>query len=251
MPEPSRSMCRVGSARMRKISSAGAWIRRDTDTGDCSSDIAANVGDGRIVASAASVARVGDPDAELLVALRGGDEAAFATLVGRYQMRMLRLAESFVPTRAVAEEVVQDTWLGVVKGIHRFEGRSTMKTWLFRVLVNRAKATGMREPRNAALADGDGLDGRFDATGHWNQPPEPWSAVDSRLDAREVAERIKQCLPQLPDGQRQGLVLRDIEGVDSADVCELLGISATNQRVMLHRARSQMRGILELELGRS
>jgi RNA polymerase sigma-70 factor (ECF subfamily) len=156
-----------------------------------------------------------------------------------------------VPTRAVAEEVVQDTWLGVVKGIHRFEGRSTVKTWLFRILVNRAKATGIREPRNAALDDGDGLDGRFDATGHWNQPPEPWSAVDSRLDATDIARRIKHCLPQLPDGQRQVLVLRDIEGVDSADVCELLGISATNQRVMLHRARSQMRGILELELGRS
>jgi len=194
---------------------------------------------------------VSDPDAELLGALRAGDESAFATLVSRYHMRMLRLAESFVPSRSVAEEVVQDTWLGVVKGIHRFEGRSTVKTWLFRILVNRAKATGAREPRNAALDDGDGLDGRFDASGHWNQPPEPWSAVDSRLDANEIAARVKQCLPQLPDGQRQVLVLRDIEGVDSADVCDLLGISATNQRVLLHRARSQVRGLLELELGRS
>jgi len=194
---------------------------------------------------------VSDPDVELLGALRAGDESAFATLVSRYHMRMLRLAESFVPSRSVAEEVVQDTWLGVVKGIHRFEGRSTVKTWLFRILVNRAKATGAREPRNAALDDGDGLDGRFDASGHWNQPPEPWSAVDSRLDANEIAARVKQCLPQLPDGQRQVLVLRDIEGVDSADVCDLLGISATNQRVLLHRARSQVRGLLELELGRS
>jgi len=194
---------------------------------------------------------VGDPDMELLDALRAGDEAAFATLVGRYHTRMLRLAESFVPTRSVAEEVVQDTWLGVVKGIHRFEGRSTVKAWLFRILVNRAKTTGLREPRNTALDDSDGLDGRFDATGHWNQPPEPWSAVDSKLDANALATRIKDCLPQLPDWQRQVLVLRDIEGIDSADVCDLLGISATNQRVLLHRARSHVRGLLELELGRS
>jgi RNA polymerase sigma-70 factor (ECF subfamily) len=118
-------------------------------------------------------------------------------------MRMLRLAESFVPTRAVAEEVVQDTWLGVVKGIHRFEGRSSVKTWLFRILVNRAKATGMREPRNAALDAEDGLDGRFDAGGHWAEPPEPWTSIDSRLDATEIARRVKECLPKLPDAQRQ------------------------------------------------
>jgi len=155
-----------------------------------------------------------------------------------------------VPTRAVAEEVVQDTWLGVVKGIHRFEGRSSVKTWLFRILVNRAKATGMREPRNAALAAGDGLDGRFDAGGHWAEPPEPWTSIDSRLDASEIARRVKECLPKLPDAQRQVLILRDIEGADSAEVCDLLKISATNQRVLLHRARSHVRVMLELELGR-
>jgi RNA polymerase sigma-70 factor (ECF subfamily) len=202
-----------------------------------------------IAADVASGA-VGDPDVELLDALRVGDDAAFATLVGRYHMRMLRLAESFVPTRAVAEEVVQDTWLGVVKGIHRFEGRSSVKTWLFRILVNRAKATGMREPRNAALDDGDGLDGRFDAGGHWAEPPEPWTSIDSRLDASEIARRVKECLPKLPAAQRQVLILRDIEGADSAEVCDLLKISATNQRVLLHRARSHVRVMLELELGR-
>jgi len=193
---------------------------------------------------------VGDPDVELLDALRVGDDAAFATLVGRYHTRMLRLAEAFVPTRAVAEEVVQDTWLGVVKGIHRFEGRSSVKTWLFRILVNRAKATGMREPRNAALDAGDGLDGRFDAGGHWAEPPEPWTSIDSRLDASEIARRVKECLPKLPAAQRQVLILRDIEGADSAEVCDLLKISATNQRVLLHRARSHVRVMLELELGR-
>ncbi|HZY07678.1 MAG TPA: sigma factor-like helix-turn-helix DNA-binding protein, partial [Ilumatobacteraceae bacterium] len=110
--------------------------------------------------------------------------------------------------------------------------------------------TGMREPRNAALDAGDGLDGRFDAGGHWTEPPEPWTSIDSRLDASEIARRVKECLPKLPDAQRQVLILRDIEGADSTEVCDLLKISATNQRVLLHRARSHVRVMLELELGR-
>lgn len=195
---------------------------------------------------------VSDPDEDLLDALRAGDEAAFASLVGRYHTRLVRFAESLVPTRAIAEEVVQDTWLGVVRGIKGFEGRSSVKTWLFRILINRAKSAGAREPRNERLGDGDGLDGRFDASGAWNQPPEPWSdAVDARVEAKQVAQRVKECLPQLPPGQRQILVLRDIEGVDSAAVCDLLGLSAGNQRVLLHRARSHVRSILETQMGRS
>ena len=193
-----------------------------------------------------------DADDDLLAALRVGDEAAFTCLVGRYHTRLLRFAESLVPTRSIAEEVVQDTWLGVVRGIDRFEGRSSVKTWLFHILINRAKSAGAREPRNERLGDGDTLDGRFDASGAWSQPPEPWAdAVDARLEARQVALRIKQCLPQLPPVQRQILVLRDIEGIDSAEVCDLLGLSAVNQRVMLHRARSHVRTILEREMGRS
>jgi RNA polymerase sigma-70 factor, ECF subfamily len=191
-----------------------------------------------------------DPDATLLDALRAGDEAAFASLVGRYHTRMVRFAESLVPSRAVAEEVVQDTWLGVVRGIDRFEGRSSVKTWLFRILINRAKTAGAREPRSAPLGDDDVLEGRFEASGQWAQPPDPWSdAVDARLVADKLAVRVKECLPQLPDAQRQVLTLRDIEGVDAADVCELLGVSAGNQRVLLHRARSRIRGILADEMG--
>lgn len=191
-----------------------------------------------------------DPDATLLDALRAGDEAAFATLVGRYHTRMVRFAESLVPSRAVAEEVVQDTWLGVVRGIDRFEGRSSVKTWLFRILINRARTAGAREPRSAPLGDDDVLEGRFAASGQWAQPPVPWSdAVDARLVADKLATRVKECLPQLPDAQRQVLTLRDIEGVAAADVCELLGVSAGNQRVLLHRARSRVRSILADEMG--
>lgn len=191
-----------------------------------------------------------DPDTTLLDALRAGDDAAFASLVSKYHQRLLRFAESMVPNRAVAEEVVQDTWLGVVRGIDRFEGRSTVKTWLFHILANRARSAGAREARSVPL--GDPLDGRFTAAGEWSRPPEPWSdAVDSRVVADELASRIKRCLPQLPAGQRQVLVLRDIEGLEPAEVCALLGISAGNQRVRLHRARTQVRSMLEAELGGS
>lgn len=189
-----------------------------------------------------------DPDSTLLDALRAGDESAFAALVTKYHPRLLRFAESMVPSRAIAEEVVQDTWLGVVRGIDRFEGRSSVKTWLFNILANRARTTGAREAR--AVPVGDPLEGRFAASGAWSQPPEPWSdAVDSRLAAETVASRLKECLPDLPPGQRQVLVLHDIEGLDAAEVCALLGITAGNQRVLLHRARAQLRGLLEAEMG--
>lgn len=189
-----------------------------------------------------------DPDATLLDALRAGDDAAFASLVAKYHTRLLRLAESMLPSRAVAEEVVQDTWLGVVRGIDRFEGRSSVKTWLFHILANRARTTGAREARSVPL--GDPLEGRFTAAGEWSQPPEPWSdAVDARVVADKLASRIKQFLPDLPVAQRQVLVLRDVEGLEAADVCTLLGVSAGNQRVLLHRARAHVRARLETELG--
>jgi RNA polymerase sigma-70 factor (ECF subfamily) len=189
-----------------------------------------------------------DSDAALVEALRAGDEAAFAALVSKYHPRLLRFAESMVPSRAVAEEVVQDTWLGVVRGIDRFEGRSSVKTWLFHILANRAKTAGAREGRSVPV--GDPLEGRFTASGEWSRPPEPWSdAVDARVVADKLASRVKECLPNLPAAQRQVLVLRDMEGLEAAEVCDLLGLSAGNQRVLLHRARSQIRGLLETEMG--
>jgi RNA polymerase sigma-70 factor (ECF subfamily) len=194
---------------------------------------------------------VADADATLLDDLRAGDEAAFATLVRRYHSHLLRFAESLVPSRAVAEEVVQDTWLGVVRGIDRFEARSSVKTWLFRILINRARSAGAREVRTLPLGD-DVLEGRFAASGAWSQPPEPWAdTVDARVVADKLAGRVRECLPLLPDGQRQVLVLRDIEGIDGDEVCDLLGLSAGNQRVLLHRARARLRALLATEMGGS
>ncbi len=189
-----------------------------------------------------------DPDATLLSALRAGDEQAFAALVRRYHPRLLRFAESLVPSRAVAEEVVQDTWLGVVRGVHGFEGRSSVKTWMFRILANRARSAGAREARSTPLGD-ELLDGRFNRSGAWSTPPEPWSEVDARLTADRLAQQIGRHLPKLPPAQRRVLVLHDIEGLAAADVCAVLGLTPGNQRVLLHRARTHLRGLLEAEIG--
>ena len=175
------------------------------------------------------------------------------TLVDRYHAPLLRLAQSFVPNRAVAEEVVQDTWLGVLRGIDRFEGRSSLKTWLFRILVNRARTTGARERRQTPV-DIDTLAAvpaeRFGTGGGWADPPVAWADdADDRLDAEKLAEVITGYLDQLPESQRQVLLLRDFEGLSSAEVCDLLDLTEANQRVLLHRARSKVRGFLEAQMG--
>ncbi|MGH9139273.1 MAG: RNA polymerase sigma factor [Acidimicrobiales bacterium] len=193
-------------------------------------------------------------EAELVHRLRAGDETAFATLVQRYQAQLLRLAMNMVPSRAVAEEVVQETWLGVVRGIGGFEGRSSVKTWLFRMLMNRARSAGGREFR--AVPVDLGVEPsvpaeRFDANGAWATPPTPWAdETDDRLTAERLAATVRGSLGELPDAQRQVLLLRDIEGVPAAEVCELLGLSDGNQRVLLHRARARVRDILEREMGK-
>lgn len=195
-----------------------------------------------------------DDDAELVARLRDGDEGAFVILVERYHMPLLRLASTFVPNRAVAEEVVQDTWLGVVRGIDRFEGRSSLKTWLFRILVNRARSTGVRERRQIPVEPdrAPAVPGRrFDPDGEWADPPVPWSDdVEERIVARQMVERISAHLAELPEAQRQVVVLRDFECLPAPEVCSLLGISDANQRVLLHRGRSRIRGLLEAELGK-
>jgi RNA polymerase sigma-70 factor, ECF subfamily len=190
-------------------------------------------------------------EGDLVVRLREGDEAAFAGLVAMYQTRLLRLAGTVVANRSVAEEVVQDTWLAVVRGVDRFEGRSSFKTWLFHILLNRARTTAGREHRSTLLPEGD-LGDRFDATGAWATPPTPWSdQVDDRLVAERLAHRVKEILPTLPDGQREVVVLRDIEGLSAAEVSELLGLTDGNQRVLLHRARARIREQIDAELGSS
>ena len=191
-------------------------------------------------------------DAELLTRLRAGDEQAFAALVQRHHTAMVRLASTFVPRRA-AEEVVQETWLGFLRGLDRFEGRASLRTWLFRILVNRARSAGVREHRsipsdlNEPAVDPQ----RFASTGQWIEPPVPWSEqVEDRLVAAELSERLRALIDDLPPLQRQVITLRDVEGLSSQEVCELLEISEGNQRVLLHRARSRLRGILADQIGK-
>jgi len=192
-----------------------------------------------------------ESDESLLVRLRSGDESAFLALVTRYHASMVRVARGFVPNEAVAEEVVQDTWVGVVRGVDRFEGRSSFKTWLFRILVNRARTAGVREHRHDTFDPTEPAvrPDRFDASGAWAEPIAPWeSDADDRLVAATWGPSLRTALYGLPQRQRDVVVLRDVEGLSSEDVCAVLGISEGNQRVLLHRGRSRLRSVLESEL---
>jgi RNA polymerase sigma-70 factor, ECF subfamily len=195
-----------------------------------------------------------DPDAELLAQLRAGDEQAFMLLVARYRQSMLRLAATYVPSQAIAEEVVQDAWLGFLRGLSRFEGRSSVRTWLFRILVNRAKTAGSRERRSTALADLTATvdAARFDTSGGWSSPPQPWTdLVENRIVARQMTNLVATAMGDLPDRQRAVVTLRDIEGLSSEEVCSVLEITEANQRVLLHRGRSRLRQLLESQFGRA
>jgi RNA polymerase sigma-70 factor (ECF subfamily) len=187
-------------------------------------------------------------EAELVTQLRAGDEAAFVALAGRHQASMLRLASSFVPSTAVAEEVVQDTWVAVLRGIDGFAGRASFKTWLLAILVNRAKSTGMSEARSLPIGDaGPAVDrSRFDVGGAWVSPPRHWvEESEDRLMARGLRGRLESALESLPSRQRAIVILRDVEGLSSQEVCRVLGITGGNQRVLLHRARNHLRAAVE------
>jgi RNA polymerase sigma-70 factor (ECF subfamily) len=198
-----------------------------------------------------------DPDAALLKQLRAGDEAAFMELVERYHGALVRLARSFVSSQAVAEEVAQETWLGVLNGIDRFEGRSSLKTWIFRILVNRAKTRGERESRSVPFSSLDDPDGepsvdpdRFVGAGAWSSPPRRWEGEPlERLLAGEARDTIEAAIAELPPAQRSVITLRDLEGLDADETCELLDLTDGNQRVLLHRARGKVRQALEDYLG--
>jgi len=201
------------------------------------------------VGAALTCAAVSDDDAALVDRLRVGDDAAFAELVRRYQPGLLRFAESLVVSRAVAEEVVQDTWLGVVRGVERFEGRSSFKTWVFRILVNRARSAEGKEQRAGRPDRSVDVSEQFDASGAWASPPVPWSErAEDRIVAERLAARVRTLLPELPDSQRQVVLLRDVEGLAADEVAGLLGITDGNQRVLLHRARARVRQLLEAEV---
>jgi RNA polymerase sigma-70 factor, ECF subfamily len=187
-------------------------------------------------------------EADLVARLRAGEEGAFVELARCHQATMLRLATTFVPSAAVAEEVVQDTWMAVLRGIDGFGGRSSFKTWLLTILVNRAKSTGMREARSVAIDDaGPAVDrSRFDAAGAWASPPRHWiEESEERLLARGLRDRLELALRRLPSRQRAIVILRDVDGLSSEEVCGVLGITAGNQRVLLHRARGHLREAVE------
>jgi RNA polymerase sigma-70 factor, ECF subfamily len=201
-------------------------------------------------------------ESDLVDALQRRDEAAFVQLVRSYQGRLLRLALVYVPIRAVAEEIVQEAWLGVLQGIDRFERRSSLKTWLFRIVVNRARTRGQRERRVvpfSALASSECDEDeaavpeeRFlgpdhpEWPGHWAVPPNAWpESPESELLTREALDLVQRAIDGLPPAQREVITLRDVEGASSEEVCNILGITETNQRVLLHRARSRVRAALE------
>ncbi|HEX6021818.1 MAG TPA: RNA polymerase sigma factor [Solirubrobacter sp.] len=195
-------------------------------------------------------------EADLLARLRAGDEQAFAGLADRHYSTMLAIAQTYVKDRATAEEVVQDAWLAVIQGLDRFEGRSSLKTWLISILVNKAKTRGVREARSvpfAAFAD-DGpavaperFRGPHDGfPGHWRAYPAKWnmSADDAVLD-REMLRVAMRAISELPHAQQTVIRMRDVEGYSSEEVCTALEVSEANQRVLLHRARSRVRAALE------
>jgi RNA polymerase sigma-70 factor, ECF subfamily len=202
---------------------------------------------------------VSSEEMRLVDGLRAGDEAAFAELMRQYGASMLRVAQLYVRSRAVAEEVVQEAWLAVFKGISRFEGRSSLKTWLFRILTNTAKTRAVREGRSvpfSALAgeeeDGPSVDpDRFLGPeerfpGHWSAPPQSWGAApEERLVAAETLEVIRAEIEKLPPTQALVITMRDVDGFTSEEVCNALDITETNQRVLLHRARSKVRRAVE------
>jgi RNA polymerase sigma-70 factor (ECF subfamily) len=196
------------------------------------------------------------PDDVLVERLQSSDETAFGLVLDSWSGGMLRLARSFVSTEESAAEVVQETWLAVIEGIGRFEGRSSLKTWVYRILTNTAKRRGTREHKVVPLSSVDHDSGptvdpsRFRPPGdpfpgHWWEFPPAWPTPEQGLLGGEVRSRLADALEQLPDRQRIVIVLRDVEGYASEEVCDLLEISQANQRVLLHRARAFVRGKLE------
>ena len=190
-------------------------------------------------------------ESDLVARLRAGDELAFAELVERYHPAMVRLALTRVRSQAVAEEVAQDAWVGLLRGIDRFEERSSLRSWLFRIVVNRAISTGVRERTHLPVRDDEleHRDGRFSQDGWWVTPPAHWAdEVLDRMTAPALAARVRQVIGELPHNQQTVVTLRDVDGLTSAEVCEILDITEGNQRVLLHRARTRIRAALEQEV---
>jgi RNA polymerase sigma-70 factor (ECF subfamily) len=192
-------------------------------------------------------------DAELLSCLLAGDEKAFRELVVRYNASLIRVALFYVNNQASAEDVAQDTWIAVLKGVERFEGRSSFKTWLFHILVNRARSTGAKEHRSIPV---DPLSGaatvaaiRFDDGGAWRVPPAPFTdAIDEALSNERLLRLVHESIARLPEPQQAVVTLRDVEGLSTMEVAELLELSEANVRVILHRGRARVRGDVESQM---
>lgn len=197
-------------------------------------------------------------EAALLARLRRGDRAAFAALVGRHGGPLLRLVQAFLRDRALAEEVVQDTWVAALDGLEGFEGRASLRTWLFHIAANKARTRAVREGRSVPLSSlggdgdaGEGADDRlFDRGGAWREAPGPWSEENPErlVQGAQTRAAIEAAIAALPEGQRAVITLRDLEGLETGEICTLLGITVTNQRVLLHRARAAVRAALAATL---
>lgn len=194
----------------------------------------------------------------IVASLRAGDQATFARLLDEWSRSMLYLARSFVSSEAIAEDVVQDTWLAVISGIDRFEGRSSLRTWVYRILVNTAKKRGVRESRTipwSSMFSGDEDPGHTvdpalfrsaddQYPGHWREFPATWPSAEGSVLASEIRTKVRAAVETLPDRQRIVIMLRDVMGHSSDEVCQMLEISMANQRVLLHRARAVVRSRL-------
>jgi RNA polymerase sigma-70 factor, ECF subfamily len=203
---------------------------------------------------------VATEELELVARLRDGDEQAFVALVEEHSPAMLAVARAHVRTHAVAEEVVQEAWVGVLKGIHRFEGRSSLRTWILRIVVNTAITRGIKEARStpfSSLAQDDEpaveperfRSGDDPFPGHWHRYPADWSSLpEQTLESRETLAVVKEAIGELPEPQRLVITMRDVAGLDAEEVCSALGVSEGNQRVLLHRARARVRSRLEAHL---
>lgn len=210
---------------------------------------------GSVTVSDAVTREADADDAALVSRVQAGDRGAFAGLVRRHGGALLRFARLFVRESSAAEEVVQDTWMAVLEGVDAFEGRASFKTWLYRILANRARTRAVREGRTvpfSALVDKESDEhavdpGRFDAEGMWRDPPAGWTEeTPERLAlAAETRAVMEAAVQALPSAQRAVLVLRDEDGLETEEICNLLGLTVTNQRVLLHRARARVRQALE------
>jgi RNA polymerase sigma-70 factor (ECF subfamily) len=199
----------------------------------------------------------------LLARLRRGEEGAFDELVNQHHSALIRMAMGYVADREVAEEVVQDTWMAVIESLSRFEGRSSLRTWVCGILIHKAKDRGVREKRHTTFSDIESYDddndeavdpSRFQQTGewagHWAFPPQPWDkqTPEIRLASQQAVNAMQRAIEALPATLKEVLILRDVEGVDAKEVCDLLNITETNLYVRLHRARERVRAAVETYL---